>query len=339
MSADSVGGSEQVVAALDRALTSAGHHSIVIAAEGSKVEGVLIASPRAPQRLDDSVREKGRDAHRSLIKEAIARYSPDLVHMHSLDFHCYLPPEEVPTLATLHLPPYWYPQEIFTLKRPNFYLNCVSRTQHGSCPSSLHLLPPVTNGIDVGRLKECMCKRQFALALGRICPEKGFHFALDAARQSGTDLLLAGDVFPYDSHIDYFQSEIIPRLDDRRRFIGPLRFSQKSRLLARAKCVLIPSTVAETSSLVAMEALSCGTPVIAFRSGALPEIVEHGSTGFIVSNVDQMADALRQVQSLRPSDCRKAAVLRFSAKLMAAKYMRTYERLIETSVRTQACFN
>jgi glycosyltransferase involved in cell wall biosynthesis len=326
---DSVGGSEQILTLLDGALTSQGHHSIVIAAEGSTVTGTLVAAPAAPRRLDDSVRNWGRRVHQQLIKETLERYHVDLVHMHSLDFHTYLPAAYVPVLATLHLPPDWYPPEVFQMARPDFRMNCVSWSQHRACPPAPYLLDPIPNGVDVGRLAANLPKHNYALALGRICPEKTFHLALDAARQSGTNLLLAGQVFPYDSHLEYFAKEIRPRLDKRRRFLGPVGFARKKRLLAQARCLVIPSTVSETSSLVAMEALACGTPVIASRSGALPEIVEHGRTGFIVNNVDEMAWALREVSAIDPEECRRVARSRFSACAMSATYLNVYERMIQ----------
>jgi glycosyltransferase involved in cell wall biosynthesis len=325
---DAVGGSEQILSILDRTLTAAGHRSIVIAAEGSRIAGTLIPSPRWAKRLDDSVRSWARQIHQQLIKKALARYSVDLVHMHSLDFHAYVPPDDVPVLATLHLPPDWYPRGVFRLNRKHFRMNCVSWSQHQCCPRSPHLLQPIPNGVDVDRLDARIAKGNFALAMGRICPEKGFHMALDAARKAGIELLLAGRVFPYESHRKYFNEEIVPRLDTRRRFIGPLRFRRKRQLLAEAKCLIIPSTVAETSSLVAMESLACGTPVIAFPSGALPEIVEHGRTGYLVSNVRQMARSLLRVDELDPEACRRVAQSRFSSSMRAAKYMDLYDRLI-----------
>lgn len=329
--ADAVGGSEQILTILDRAVTAAGHRSVVIAAEGSKIQGTLIPSPKATNHLDDSARTWGRRVHQQLIKEALAKYSVDLVHMHSLDFHCYVPPGDVPVLATLHLPPDWYPEAIFRLNRKHFQMNCVSWSQHRTCPSSPHLGKPILNGVAVDQLNgELPAKGKFALALGRVCPEKGYHFALDAARSAAMSLLLAGQVFPYESHLKYFAAEISPRLDRHRRFVGPVGFARKKRLLSRAKCLVIPSTVAETSSLVAMEALACGTPVIAFRSGALPEIVEHGRTGYIVDDVGGMAQALRQVEALNPEDCRQAARSRFCAQAMGTSYMALYEQLIES---------
>ncbi len=328
---DAVGGSEQILTLLDRAITRAGHRSLVIAAEGSQVEGTLIASPSARGTLNDGQRQWAQKVHSRLLRETLARFPVDLVHMHSLDFHRYVPAGDVPVLATLHLPPDWYPRTIFKLKRPNFYLNCVSSSQRRACPRVGPSLLAIPNGIDVARFGGPIMKRNYALAMGRICPEKGFHFALDAARKAGVELLLAGETFPYTAHLEYFRSQIVPRLDKKRRFIGPVGFARKKRLMAEAKCLLIPSTVAETSSLVAMEALASGTPVIAFRYGALPEIVEDGRTGYLVSNAKQMADRIAKVEKLDPEVCRNVARVRFTMDKMVQRYFETYETIISNT--------
>jgi glycosyltransferase involved in cell wall biosynthesis len=329
---DAVGGSEQVLALLDRKLIEAGYRSIVIAAEGSKIQGTLISSPAGAGILDHAAHEWGRKVHQQLIRETLERYPVDLVHMHSLDFHCYLPAAEIPVLATLHLPQDWFPRSIFNVSRRNFHMNCVSWSQHSSCPASPHMVEPIPNGVDVDRLASgVLAKGDYALSLGRVCPEKAFHLALDAAHVAGVPLVLAGQVFPYPLHFEYFNREIQPRLDELRRFIGPVRFSRKRSLLSRARCLVISSGVAETSSLVAMEALACGTPVVTFGCGALPEVIEHGETGFIVDNVKEMAEAIRAAGSLDGEKCRTAARHRFSGQAMAARYLSLYERLITSN--------
>jgi glycosyltransferase involved in cell wall biosynthesis len=324
---DAVGGSEQILTLLDRALVEAGHRSVVVAAEGSKVEGTLIPSPRVREKLHDSLRPWAQKIHKKLIAEALASFDVDLVHFHSLDFHAYLPPPGTPSLATLHLPPDWYPPKVFRMKRRDFHLNCVSYSQQRACPRTCKL-SVVPNGIEVSRLAARVPKRNYALALGRVCPEKAFHLAIDAAKRAGVDFMLAGEVFSYTSHRKYFKNRIAPRLDRRRRFIGPVHFTRKKFLLNEARCLLVTSNVAETSSLVSMEALAAGTPVIAFPSGALPEIVEHGRTGYIVRNSREMADAIEVADRIDPEECRREARRRFSSELMIGRYMHLYRNIL-----------
>jgi glycosyltransferase involved in cell wall biosynthesis len=161
--------------------------------------------------------------------------------------------------------------------------------------------------------------------MGRICSEKGFHLAIDAAERAGLKLILAGTVFEYPEHREYFDSMIAPRLNDQVRFIGPVGGKHKRDLLAGAKSLLIPSQVNETSSLAAMEAIAAGTPVVAWRSGALPEIVSDGRTGFLVSSVDEMAEAINHVPCIDRQECRKEAEERFDARSMFSRYLSLYE--------------
>jgi glycosyltransferase involved in cell wall biosynthesis len=176
------------------------------------------------------------------------------------------------------------------------------------------------------------------LALGRICPEKGFHLALDAVMEANVPMILAGETFRYREHEEYLCTELVPRLDGRlRRFIGPVGSRRKWRLLAGARCLLVPSLVSETSSLVAMEALACGTPVIAFASGALPEIVEDGRTGFVVDGPSSMARAIRKIDRIDRATCRQVARERFSADRMTADYFQRYCQLVAQSTRRETC--
>jgi glycosyltransferase involved in cell wall biosynthesis len=324
---DAVGGAEQVLALLDAALTRAGHRSIVVACEGSAVAGTLVAVPRTAGALTVAARREAQQRHRDAIEAALRRWPIDLVHLHGIDFSAYLPGPGAPVLATLHLPPSWYPPAVFRPSRPATYLNCVSASQRRDCPPEAGPLPVIENGVPVDRLAPRPSRRRHAVALGRICPEKGFHHALDAAALAGVPLALAGEVFRYEAHERYFEQEIRPRLGGARRFLGPVGFARKRRLLATARCLLAPSLVPETSSLVAMEALACGTPVVGFPAGALAEIVEHGRTGFLVRDAREMAAAIAAAGTLDPEACRDAASTRFAADRMARQYLELYERL------------
>jgi glycosyltransferase involved in cell wall biosynthesis len=324
---DSVGGAEQVLSQLDAALVSAGHRSIVVACTGSSPRGTLVTIPRPTGEITEVVRSRIHAACRRAIEGALRRWPIDVIHMHGIDFHAYLPPAGPPVLVTLHLPPDWYQPDVFWLERASTFLHCVSASQRARCPSGARLLPEVPNGVEIGALRARHAKRRFALALGRICPEKNFHVALDAARRADFPLLLAGETFRYEAHEAYFAHEIAARLDRGRRFIGPIGLARKRRLLTAARCLLVPSLAPETSSLVAMEALACGTPVIAFPSGALPDIVEHGRTGFIVGNEQEMAEAIHAAAAIEPEICREAARERFSLERTVERYFALYRQL------------
>jgi glycosyltransferase involved in cell wall biosynthesis len=322
---DAVGGAEQILSALDRALTHAGHHSIVVACEGSITEGTFVPVPATPGPLDADRMAAARARHRRAIEQALERYPVDLVHCHGVDFHSYLPPPGVPVLATLHLPVHWYSAGALQPQRPDTWLQCVSAGQQEACGANPRLLPAIENGVPIHALGGRNAKHRFALMLSRICPEKGIHIALDAAKLADASLVVAGAVFPYSEHERYFFDEVRPRLDSSRRFIGPVGFARKRWLLASARCLLVPSLVPETSSLAAREALAAGTPVIAFRQGALADTVEHGRTGFLVDGEEEMAEAIRQAESIDAETCRQVARERFSQDRMVRQYLAAYE--------------
>jgi glycosyltransferase involved in cell wall biosynthesis len=324
---DAAGGAEQILTALDHALVRNGDRSVVIACEGSRVEGSLVATPRVEGELDADARAGAHLRHRGAIERALNSRDFDLVHMHGIDFCEYLPPPGPAVLATLHLPVHWYPETVFCIERPDTWLQCVSACQERCCPPGANVVGNIGNGVPIESLQTRVRKRNFALTLARVCPEKGLHLALDAAALAGIPLLAAGEIFRYREHEQYFRQEVLPRLDSRRRFLGPVGLEPKRRLLAAARCLLVPSLAPETSSLVSMEALACGTPVIAFPSGALPEIVEHGRTGFIVNNIEEMAGAIRKADCIDSDTCRQVARERFSASRMTAEYLELYRRL------------
>jgi glycosyltransferase involved in cell wall biosynthesis len=324
---DAVGGAEQVLSQLDRALVAAGHRSVVVARKDSGIAGTLVPVVNFEEEIDEAARQAAWQAHRRAIAGALARYAVDLVHMHGIDFHEYLPPPGLPVLATLHLPHSWYPPEALRPARPDTWLNCVSEAQERACPPGLPLLARIENGVDTAAFAGRHARRGFALFLGRICPEKGVHIAVEAAKRADVPLILAGEVFPYATHRRYFAEEVTPRLDRERRFVGPVGGARKRRLLAAARCVLVPSLAPETSSLVAREALAAGTPVVAFPAGALAETVEHGRTGFLVRDTEEMAKAIRLADGIDQAECRRAASARFPLSRMVEGYLAAYASL------------
>ena len=337
------GGAEQVLAMLDEALVAAGHQSLVLAAEGSRIAGELIAFPQSAALLDKPARRALHAAYKEQLLSTISSRRPDVVHFHGLDFPEYLPSIDGNYVATIHLPPAWYSAHIFELP---VHLVWVSRDQRIAVDLTLAGVPApfqlttgwaegdlIPNGIPLDRFYPEGARDDYVVAMGRICPEKGYHLALDAATACGRQLLLAGQVFPYPEHQEYFEREIKPRLTGRHTFLGPVCGGKKRSLLARAHCLVIPSQVRETSSLVAMEALACGTPVAGMRIGALPEIVDHGRTGWLVEKPEDLPHAIEAAAQIRPEECRAAAEQRFSGARMTQAYMHLYERLARSDCK------
>lgn len=325
VSADPVGGAEQVLARIDQALVAAGHRSIVIAPSGSQTAGELRPIGIADGAIDGRTRACIHAQVRARIAEAARRDRPDAIHLHGTDFPDYLPEPGRPALVTLHLPLDWYAPGALQPRRPATFLYPVSASQAATAPAGVRLETPIENGVPLPDL--VVPKQRFAVTLGRMCPEKGFDDAIEAAKRAEVPLLLAGQLFPYPEHRRFFEERVLPRLDRARRWIGAVAGRRKQRLLARARCLLVPSKVAETSSLVAMEAIAAGTPVIAYRAGALPEVVEHGRTGFLVDGVEEMAEAIRVADTIDPNECRARACERFPVQRMTDAYLGRYRAL------------
>ncbi|MBV8899269.1 MAG: glycosyltransferase [Verrucomicrobia bacterium] len=324
---DAVGGAEQILSRLDHALVEAGHRSFVLAADGSRARGVLTELARPKGLIDDSVRVGHYRRYAGVLNALVRRHRPDVVHLHGVDFDRYLPDPGVPVLVTLHLPYTFYHVDFKAVTRPCTYLHCVSEPQRATFPALPNLLPTIENGVPLTVTTPCLHRDAYVVCLSRIAPEKNIHAALEAAKAAGVPLLLGGEVYPYREHQKYFEEKVAPRLDEHRRFLGPLDGATKFSLLRRARCLLQPSLAAETSSLVAMEALASGTPVVAYPSGALATLIEHGHTGFLVRNVEEMAEGIRRAGRIDPAACLAAAAARFDLTRMIRRYFETYTNL------------
>jgi glycosyltransferase involved in cell wall biosynthesis len=318
------GGAEQVLASLDEALVRSGHRSLVLAPAGSRSDGLLIPAQIPTGILDDGAKREARRLFKRLVNRALDDHAVDIVHMHGLDFYDCLPDRRLPVVVSLHLPLSWYAPRALESVPPNVTLVCVSESQAQTAPSELRIDAVVPNGVDLARFHPRRKKSNYVFAIARICAEKGLHLAIDAAERGGVDLIIAGSVFGYPEHLNYFDSMIRPRLNTRIRFVGLVGGERKANLMAGARALLVPSLAPETSSLVAMEALASGTPVVAFPNGALSEIVVPQRTGFLVNSAEEMAEAIGEVDSLSPNLCRREAEERFSSGRMFAQYLNLY---------------
>src|SRR5579885_2568774 len=222
VSTHTAGGAEQVLAMLDAELVRAGHNSLVLAAAGSRCRGLLLPVSIPGNVLDETAKHVARRAFKKLLHRTLDSYPVDLVHMHGIDFRECLPDRDIPVVVTLHLPLNWYTQDALRFCGSNLSLVCVSGHQAATAAPGVRIAKVIPNGIDLDRFLPARKTSDYALVISRICPEKGIHHAIDAAERAGIRLLIAGSVFEYPEHRNYFESMVKPRLSETIRFIGPV---------------------------------------------------------------------------------------------------------------------
>lgn len=334
VSNESCGGAEQMLSVLEAEMSDRGYFTAMAACAGSKTSGALF-STGSETTQPDCFTERDAD-HQNRILQLLrstngARPAFDLIHDKSGSFWKRAAESSVPVLATLHLPRHFYPGSAFTHLPPNLYLNCVSLAQQNSFANVSNVAGMVPNGIQVNKFPFVPKKQDYLLWMGRICEEKGPHLAIEVAQRTGLPLVLAGQVYPFSYHQRFYNERVHPHLgatSPQVCFVETPILETKLRLLSHARALLVPSLVDETSSLVAMEAMACGTPVVGFRRGAIPEVVADGVTGFVVDDTEKMAEAVWQVSDIDPRACRVHVETNHSAERMATEYEKLYETVL-----------
>jgi len=329
--ASRTGGAAQVMTLLDEAVTDCGWRSLVIAPAGSSCRGTLIATAPLTGSLDDAARARAQREQRAAVERVLTHFPVDVVHLHGVDFHAYLPPPGPPALVTLHRPLACYHERALRPGRPRTFLHCVAPSQRRDVPAGVALIADIPNGVRVASFTLARRKGGFALALGRVCADKGFDRAIDACRRAHMPLVLAGELFAQPDDERWFHDQLAPLIagGDGVRLLGPLNAARKRRLLAAARCLVVAGRVPATSALAAREALASGTPVVGLRGGALEAFVEPGRTGFLVDTIEELADAIARAPTLDPEACRRAAEEQCSAAPMVRSYLSVYRRLAD----------
>lgn len=352
VSDESAGGAEQVLWTLEHEMArremarrKTGQMNVlatVAASAGSRVSGELFSTGEPCTQRDDY--DRRRTEHEDQVVELVRRRARegkpfDLIHDMSGSFWRRAAQLEVPVLATLHLPRSFYSPESFENVPSNTSFSCVSQSQSRSFADLDTMLSVVPNGIalekfglDIAGVEQNSAERKGLLWLGRICEEKAPHLALEIAKRAGLPITIAGQVYPFSYHQQYFDREVAPRLQQSANatLVSTPSFATKRRLLREARALLITSQADETSSLVAMEAAASGTPVITFRRGALPEVVKEGVTGFVVEDVASAMEACGRIQTIRNAVCVAHAQENFSSAKMADDYADLYSRILQT---------
>jgi len=334
---ESCGGAEQILFLVEQEMHGRGHCTTVAACSGSKISGELIDTGGVAftiEQLEERDIEQNSRTLQTIRRRANTEKEFDLVHDHGGRFWTNSAKFDTPLLLTLHLPRDFYPLGIFDDVPPNIYFNCVSQSQLNSFSDLQRIMGHVPNGIDIDRFPFCETKENYLVWLGRVCEEKGLHIATEVAERAGLPLVIMGPSYLFPSHQEYFDEQVQPFLDRNPNFtyVGSPSVAEKAAILSKARALLAPSLVEETSSLVSMEAMACGTPVLAFRRGALPEVVIDGVTGMIADEIDEMVAAVRHVDAISPRACHQHVKKHHQRSRMGHDYERIYEAIVNPAL-------
>ena len=319
------GGTERVVATLTDELVRQGHDVTLFASGDSRTEATLVAPVPKALRLAKSADPLAH--HLLLVEQIIQRADEfDVIHFHIAPLHFSMARRlATPHVTTLHgrldLP------DIVTLygEFSDLPMISVSDAQREPVPNQ-NWVGTVYHGLPNRELQFSAGAGTYLAFLGRISPEKRLDRAIAIAKACRVPLRIAAKVDPVDQV--YFEREIKPLLADPLiEYLGEISERDKGAFLGGAMALLFPIDWPEPFGLVMIESLACGTPVVAIRGGSVPEVLEHGVTGFICADVDEAIDATKRIDTLDRRTCRRAFERRFSAARMAEEYSRLYLRI------------
>ncbi len=327
------GGTERIVSYLTEELVRQGHEVVLFASGDSETTAELVPCCHEALRLAQI-----RDAmpYNVLQLEQIRRRAPDfdILHFHTDFLHFPLARNMAPsTVTTMHgrldLP------DLLPLFSEYGDMPLVSISNNQRLPLPARWVATIYHGLPHDLYPFSAEGTGGYLAfLGRICPEKRLDRAIEIAKRAGVDLKIAAKVDKVDEA--YFDEVIRPLLDDPRvEFIGEISEHEKGAFLGGARAALFPIDWPEPFGLVMIEAMACGTPVIGWRQGSVPEVIDRGVTGYVVESMDQAVAAVEQLGSLDRRAIRRRFETRFSAERMARDYAKVYQSMAKLEPRTR----
>jgi glycosyltransferase involved in cell wall biosynthesis len=327
------GGTERVVAALANGLTWAGHDVSVFATADSRIDAHLIPCRDRPIMTDPRPSSEVADQLTMLRRVREWADEFDVIHFHTdlLQFPLF---DDIAfkTLTTFHgrldlvgLREFFAPYRHFPVvsasdnqRRPLPDLNWQATIPHGYPLDQYRMIPRTEQAGEEGYLA----------FLGRVDPDKGIRQAISIAQRTGRRLKIAARINDLEQH--YWRNEILPLIDGHRiEYVGEIGEDQKSEFLSMADALLFPIAWPEPFGLTMIEAMACGTPVLAFGCGSVPEVIDEGITGTIVCDVEEAANALEDTLQLDRARIRAHFEARFSDTAMVASYVDVYRRLNE----------
>jgi len=317
------GGTEFIISLLTEELVKRGHEITLFSTANSITKAKLVSI--WPKGLVEANLATPFSAIALLYKELIERQDEfDVIHDHGeqygVSFSKFLKP---PIISTLHNP-ITEEKNILFKKYPNVNYVAISKSQKKSGPG-INIVKTIYHGIPIENYEFNSKPGNYLFWLSSIQPDKGVAAAIEIAKMAGEQLIISGPIHP--QYADYFEYRIKPLIDGKQiQFVGESDFKKKVELFKNAKAFLFPIKRQEPFGLVVIESMACGTPIIAFKGGSMPELIEEGKTGFIVNDKIEALKALKKIKSISRDYCREYVKKNFSIRRMVNHYERLYEK-------------
>ncbi len=315
-------------ASLSDGLADIGHGVHLFCSEESVSRATMHTSTLPLVKIEDTEKVKRYYTFKHIARafEFAKKENVDIIHSHfTLLSSFFYRLVDIPTLISVHSP---ISEEIKQFL--DFYKDCkfvsFSLAQRKQMPE-LNWYANIYHGVDTSIFSYESEPEDYMLYLGRVTEEKGVHFAIETAKATGIPLKIAGPSYPTEG---YWHKKIEPFIDGKLiQYIGHVNFFDKIKLLQKAKVVLFPTKYHEAFGYVLIEAMSCGTPVIGFNNGSVPEIIKHNKTGYVVNNVEEMIKAVGEIDKIDRKVVRKRAEDFFSLRKMISGYEKVFKRIVE----------
>jgi glycosyltransferase involved in cell wall biosynthesis len=311
-------------------LVARGHHVTVVGVDETETSAHFVQTfERAPS---ERLGEPGPEVvHAAAVARALEDADIDVVHDNSLAGPLLACGRSAPTVVTAHGPVDGELGVFYRLLSDAVWMVAISDAQRRIAPD-LSWVAPVYNSIPVEEYPFEPDKEDWAVWLGRMNPEKAPHLAIDAARAADMPIVLAGKCSEPKEQ-SYFEAEVAPRLGPGVEWLGEADTARKKELLCKARCFVFPIRWEEPFGIVMVEAMACGTPVVALRAGSAPEVVDDGVTGFVCDAPEELAGALGRIDEIDPKACRDRVAQHFSVDAMVDGYEPVYKDVVASRRR------
>jgi len=326
------GGTEFVVSLLTEELVKRGHEVTLFATGDSKTSARLV--PIWPKSLWRAKLHTPHAIFSLLYKKLYETQDEfDIIHDHC-EFYTPFVDSLIkkPIISTIHHP--MYEEMIIVFKKfPEINYVAISKNQRKSAPG-VNFVKTIYHGLPLERYEFNNNPKDYLLWLSKITPEKGPLEAIEIAKEAGEKLILSG-VIPKEQQ-DFFNYRIMPLVDGKQiQFVGAANFQKKIELFKNAKAFLYPIQRDEPFGLVVIESMACGTPVLTYKEGAMPELIKNGKVGFLAENKEEMIEAIKKIDQIKRINCRRYVERKFSLQKMVNKYEALYNKILKENKKNE----